>query len=245
MHLRLVACEVLYREAQAAAAASPNRVDIDFLPQGLHNLGREKMRFELQAAVDRADSGGYDAILLGFALCGLGLAGVRAGKTRLVIPRAHDCIALFFGSRSRYRAYFEAHPGTYYRTSGWIERIGAGGSAQLFPGEGSEFPDREELVRKFGEEDAADIIAELSGERNYDRVTFIETGLEPDGELEGKARAEAAAKGWTFDKVRGDLAWIRRLTDGPWGPDEFLEVAPGWSVAQQFDDLVIKAVPPE
>ena len=40
----------------------------------------------------------------------------------LVIPRAHDCIALFMGSRQRYREYFDAHPGTYYRTSGWIER---------------------------------------------------------------------------------------------------------------------------
>ena len=43
-------------------------------------------------------------------------------QTPLVIPRAHDCITLFLGSKERYTKRFEESPGTYYYSSGWIER---------------------------------------------------------------------------------------------------------------------------
>ena len=36
-------------------------------------------------------------ILLGYGLCGNGLDGLSARHTRLVLPRAHDCIGLLMG----------------------------------------------------------------------------------------------------------------------------------------------------
>ena len=66
----------------------------------------------------RLMGGGYDAILLGYALCGRGTEGLRAGKTQLVLPRLHDCIGLLMGSHQAYMAYFEGHPGVYYRSPG-------------------------------------------------------------------------------------------------------------------------------
>ena len=69
---------------------------------------------------------GYDAILLGYALCGRGTEGLRAGKTQLVLPRAHDCIGLLMGSRQRYQAYFDTHPGVYFRSPGWVENQSSG-----------------------------------------------------------------------------------------------------------------------
>jgi hypothetical protein len=59
------------------------------------------MRPQLQERIDTADGNGYDAILLGYALCGRGTEGLRAGKTKLVLPRAHDCIGLLMGDRHR------------------------------------------------------------------------------------------------------------------------------------------------
>ena len=49
---------------------------------------------------------------------------VGAGRPQhsLVVPRAHDCITLFLGSKERYLDYFQTHPGVYFKTSGWIER---------------------------------------------------------------------------------------------------------------------------
>ena len=91
-------------------------------PRACTTSGGKPMAAKIQEAVDRTPEGVYDAILLGYGLCGNGLDGLTARHTRLVLPRAHDCIALLMGSRERYRAYFEANPGTYYRSTGWLER---------------------------------------------------------------------------------------------------------------------------
>ena len=41
--LKLIACEVLYREMCDAVARSPHQVDVEFLPKGLHDLGGAAM----------------------------------------------------------------------------------------------------------------------------------------------------------------------------------------------------------
>ena len=45
MRLKLIACEVLYRELCAAVARSVNQVDLEFLPKGLHDKGVARNRF--------------------------------------------------------------------------------------------------------------------------------------------------------------------------------------------------------
>src|SRR5450755_1759704 len=122
MRLKLISCEVIFREMCDAVARSPHQVDVEFLPKGLHDLGAPNMREALAAAVAKADPSLYDAVLMGYGLCGNGLAGLRAISIPLVIPRAHDCIALLFGSRQKYREYFEQNPGVYFHSTGWQER---------------------------------------------------------------------------------------------------------------------------
>ena len=122
MRLKLISCEVLYREMCAAAAHSPHQVDVEFLPKGLHDQSGPAMRARLQEAADRVDATRYEAVLLGYALCGNGVAGLVSRTLPVVIPRAHDCIALLMGGRDRYRSYFENHPGVFFRSTGWLER---------------------------------------------------------------------------------------------------------------------------
>lgn len=245
MRLKLLACEVLYREACAVAARSRNRIDLEFLPQGLHNLGSARMGDKLQAAVDESESGKYDAILLGYALCGNGLIGLKANSTRIVVPRAHDCITIFLGSKERYMDYFSAHPGIYFRTSGWIERLTSeDGCGVLAPVDQVSGGMRyEDLVARFGEEDARYILEELSPKpRHYDRITYIDMGLEPDSSFEDCARKEAHEKGWKFEKIKGDLSLLQGLVDGPWDESRYLVVPPGSKVANVYSTEIIKAV---
>jgi hypothetical protein len=253
--LKLIACDIFHREMEAAVASSRNSVDLEFLAQGLHNEVSGKMCAALQEAVDKATASGlYEAILLGYALCGNGLVGVRARSVPLIIPRAHDCITLFFGTRARYTEYFYGKPGTYFKTSGWLERVTedgtssdcCGGKGQLTFGAGPGMSvNYDELVEKFGEEDAKYVMEELGGQgRNYSRIAYIEMGVEPPG-MEEVARAQAAKSGWEFEKVRGDMALIRRLVDGPWPEEDFLRVAPGASIIQKYDDSIIGAEAPD
>src|SRR5689334_22348893 len=119
---KLISCEVFYREMCAAVARSPHIVDIEFLPKGLHDIGAKRMRVRLQEVLDQVDESRYEAVLFGYGLCNNGLAGITAHDIPLIVPRAHDCITLFLGSKQRYLDYFHMHPGVYFKTTGWMER---------------------------------------------------------------------------------------------------------------------------
>src|ERR1017187_9665354 len=110
MRLKAIFCQVLTREMNSAISRSPHSVEPEMLSMGLHDLGASMRRY-LQERIDAADEEEYDGIILGYALCGRGTEGLRAGKTQLVLPRAHDCIGLLMGSRHVYQHYFDTHPG--------------------------------------------------------------------------------------------------------------------------------------
>ena len=75
---------------------------------------------------------------------------------------------------------------------------------------------------------------------NYRKLTFIETGLEAGGKFIAEAAAEAMEKSWIFERLTGDLAWLRRLVDGEWAEAEFLVTAPGERIAPSYDHRVVK-----
>jgi len=245
VRLKLIACEIFYRELCAAVARSTNQVDVEFLPKGLHDIGQVGMSSRLKESLDAVDESKYDAVALGYALCSNGLIGLTARNVPLVIPRAHDCITLFLGSKERYLDYFQTHPGVYFKTSGWIER-GEGlsqygeDSIQHQAGMTQTYDD---LVTKYGEDNARFLYDQLGDmTRNYSGLTFIEMGIEPDDRFERQAREEAARRGWNFEKLAGDMTLLQRLVDGPWNEDRFLVVPPGGRVAASFDEKIIKVI---
>jgi len=281
MRLKLIACEVLFRELCDACAHSSHQVNPEFLPKGLHDLGGKPMAAKIQDAVDRTAEGACDAILLGYGLCGNGLDGVTARHTRLVAPRAHDCIALLLGSRQRYQAYFDANPGTYYRSTGWLERakdvqqlshrtvgmdeeigLRAGDSVAssgrsltlAVPNGAASVTERggavEEhlavaalaaLIRQYGEDNGRYLYGELTRyQSQYSKLAFIETGLEPGPRFLAEAAAEAADKGWSFERLPGDMAWLRRMVNGEWDESEFVIAQPGQRIVASFDGAVLR-----
>ncbi|MCS7238055.1 MAG: DUF1638 domain-containing protein [Thermoguttaceae bacterium] len=246
MRFKLIACEILYREVCWAVSRSPHRVDVTFMPKGLHDLGQPGMFSRLKSTLDGLDLSGYDALLLAYGLCNNGIVGLVAREIPLVVPRAHDCITLFFGSKERYLEYFYSHPGVYFKTTGWIER--GESLEQLGPqsvrrrtGLDMTF---EEMVAKYGEDNARYLWEQLQlFTHRYHTLVFIEMGIEPDDRFEQQVREEAARRGWNFEKVRGDLRLIRQLVDGQWDEADFLVVPPGYAIAPSFDERIVIAEP--
>lgn len=225
----------MFREICHLAAHSPNQVDVEFLPKGLHDQISAAMRERLQQAVDASSAAGYSAICMAYALCGNGLAGLYARSIPLVVPRAHDCIALFLGGRLRYQQYFDTHAGVYFKTSGWIER---GETVSQLTGYGLEMA---ALVARYGEENAGYLYEQLNRYKTtYGRLTYIEMGIEPDGRFENQARADAANRGWEFEKLSGDLSLLRRLVDGDWNEADFLVIPPGHRIAATYDNRIME-----
>lgn len=244
LRLKLITCEIFYREMCYAVARSPNFIDIEFLPKGLHDIGNPNMVQRIQAAVNKVDESKYDAIVLGYALCNNGLVNLTARSIPIVLPRAHDCITLFMGSKQRYIDYFNNNPGVYFLTSGWIERGQDAGelsqlSIQRKTGMDMSY---EEMVEKYGEENAKYLWETLVDTlHNYGQYTYIHMGIEPDDRFEAHARKLAADKGWKFEKVQGDISLIQRLVNGVWNDDEVLVTQPGHRVIARVDGNSIVA----
>jgi hypothetical protein len=241
MRLKVMCCEVFYREICSLMATSPHQCDVEFLPKGLHDLGAEKMSARLQEVLEAVDPDRYDAVAMVYGLCNNGTVGVVAPKLRLVIPKAHDCIALFLGSRGRYREYFDAHPGTYYRTSGWLERDDASSAGDTtIPQQLGLTTSYEQLVEQYGEENAKYVMEMMGGgEQHYDRLTFIRMGIEGEDRFRDQARDEAEQKQWQFEELKGDMGILRKLIYGEWD-DEFLVLEPGESLEPSYDEQVVR-----
>lgn len=154
MRLKLICCEVLFREMCACIARARHLIDVEFLTKGLHDLGCLTMRTRIQERIDAVDPAKYDAILLGYALCGNGTAQITARQIPIVLLRAHDCISVLMGGVELYMRYINDHSGVYFRSPGWLER---GANLDQLSLEQSRRQagigyTREELIEKYGED---------------------------------------------------------------------------------------------
>lgn len=251
MYLKVIACEIALREVCHAAARSRSVVDLEFLPQGLHDTPA-RGRDEIQRRVDATPGGKYDAVLIGYGLCSNMLADLRARDTPLVIPRAHDCITFFLGSKERYQQRFLERPGTYYFTAGWLEvsaRRGenaASGHGLFMPARSAEARegDYAQWVAKYGEEQARylrEVMADW--EAHYTHGTLINFEFTRPLRCRDQVQRICAEKGWACDEIAGDLGLLERWLDGPWSEEAFLVVSPGWTVQPSHNDGVVMSVP--
>ena len=244
LRLKVILCEVLYREMCLCAAYSKNITNLDFMPRGLHD-NPDVLRAEVQKRIDETDESQFDAIVLGYALCSRGTAGIRTRGIPVIIPRAHDCITFFMGSNQKYMEYFNDHPGTYYYTSGWFEHIGVKvveRKVQDGFGLGKKY---EEYVKKYGEDNAKYLIDfENSWIKNYSQVTFIDIDFVSFLNYKEEAKKIAVERNWKYDEVKGDIRLIQNLLDAEWNDDDFLFVPPGEEIVTSYDEKIMVSKQP-
>ena len=245
--LLAIGCEILSREAAAAIAQSPCVVDFEPMPKALHDIGEASMSTRLQAKIDsslatRAPDAWPDAIVLLYGLCNYGIRGLRA-PTPIVVPRAHDCITLLLGSRARYDEHFQANPGTFYRSPGWIERDSDpdANPASVTRRLGI-VHDRAQLIEKYGADNAEYLMATMGDWfKNYRRLCLIDTGVGPREDYRRVCRAQADEKRWAYEEIAGDARLIEQLLSGDWNEQDFLVLQPGQRIAASHDASVIRA----
>jgi len=243
--LKVIACGVFEPELTQLAAGSPHDMDLALLDAGLHsvpNTLRERAQVEIDAAVGQ----GHDAVVMGYGLCGRGTSGLVARDCPVVIPRVHDCMTLFLGSREEYRRQFARHPGTFYTTPGWYEKksLGAADERKSTKVEDvrkdSRFP---ELAAKYGEANAEYIIYfHDSWKRNYTRAAFIDTGVGERDRYEQYARQMAEDFGWQYERLDGCTELLVDLLAGNWDDSRFLVLQPGQRSMLTGDERIFAAV---
>jgi len=245
MFLKLISCDVFQREACLCLAQSPHVIDPEFIQLGQHSRS-DKLRQLLQRRIDASGAGGrvYDAVLLLFGICGNATIGLTAGKSPLVMPRAHDCCTVLLGSRRRFAELFKLAPSTPFSSVGYLERgeyfMPTGDDARPAVVAGDPFM---QLVEKFGPADARYIWEQMHppGSAN-EKAVYIELPETAHLGHRQQFQAKAGQAGKQVEILTGDLRLIRALIFAQWDPSEFLIVKPGQRIAGVYDwDRIVKA----
>jgi hypothetical protein len=225
------------------SAFSPHMIDVEIIKLGLHATP-EILRAHLQAKIDEAAGSiqRYEAVVMAYGLCGKATNGLEARRVPLVIPRAHDCITLFLGSRDKYKDQFENKPGTYWYALDYLQRnddpnttlsLGAADAGNNLTATYAEY------VEKYGA-DNADYIMSIMGawQQHYQRAVYIDMDIGDGTEVERRAQADADRRGWKFERIQGDATLVKRLIYGDWEGD-FQVVRPGERVCMTYAESVI------
>lgn len=230
----LLYCSVFEGEIALLAGEAPHIVSRQKFDIGLHDRPGA-MRGILQGAIEAMDArDDIEAVVLAYGLCGLGTAGLRAGRHPLAIARAHDCMTLFLGSKERYAEKQASCPDCYFYTPGWNR-------ARRVPGPERLAALREEFLQKFGP-DEADYLIEEERARWAARghAVYLELGT-PDAEAEAQyAQKCASGLGWTFEHAKGDPALLRDLLWGRWDAERFQIVEPGKRLLHAVNASIFK-----
>jgi len=235
--LALLACNVFEKEIALHARGADHIVETRFFEMGLHDRPDE-LRATLQAELDAIEAaGGFDAVILAYGLCGRGTVGLQPRRHKLVIPRAHDCITVFMGSKEAYAAHQNKCPTCYYYTPGWNRN-------RRVPGPEKLAALKAELEKKFDPDDVEFLIEnEHEQWAQHDTVTYLDLGTDDAAVEADYARSCADWLGWKFEHRRGDPKLLRDLLWGNWDSKRFQIIEPGMQLGHSTDDAIMRAEP--
>jgi len=211
----IIACRVMQEHLQQLL---PPDASVTYMDITLHNTPK-KLAAALQSEIDAIAQ--PSTVIVGYGLCGNGLLGVKSGPHTLIVPRTHDCVAIFLGSHQRYVQRFFANPNTYYLTRGWLD-------AKDEP-----LQDYLDYVRDYDEE-TADYLVEMKY-RHYRKLTMVGFSQQELDECRPMALrvAEFCAKRWNmeYEEIVGSMALLEALLKMPGqldsGNAEFVVLRPG------------------
>lgn len=222
----LVICEVLVPEVQHFI---PSDIDMRVVEFELHNHPgklNEKLRSILNKLEDEKS---WENILLGYGLCSEGVVGLKPKRTKIVLPKTDDCIALFLGSREKYKTLQQEKGGTYYLTKGWIEY----GENPL-----AIYRQQPDWAKKYPPEIAQWTARELM--KDYKRIALIDTGAYPLEPYIDYARKTGETFNLKFEVISGSLRFLQLLLYGPWD-NNFLVIEPSQEITREmfYDEQIL------
>jgi len=241
MRIKFICCDVFARLAYAAAAVSPNVVDLELLPMLAHTEP-SALRDKIQSCISNTNSDIYALIVLGYGLCGNAATGLHA-PVRMILPRMHDCCAMFIGSRARFIEAFGENLSMRWCACGYYER--GGGADFNFSGDALNCktnPEYLKLLEDYGEDNADYVWETLHPPIETKEAAYISINGFEYNDAQKKFAAHVAESGKELRIEEGCHVWFFRLVNGPWDDGEFLVCEPGERVTAVYDmEEVIRA----
>lgn len=214
MARKIIACEVMKEEF--IKIPIQGEADFEYLPMGLHDTP-DKLKVEINRLLDNSE--GYERIILGYGLCGNALEGLEGRSVPIVVPKVHECIALFMGSTQKYNEVKKENAGTFFLTGGWTE------------GDKNMLNQYRHTCEKHGEKRARMIFDIMY--KHYNRLLFINTSHPRNEKAKEFAREAADLLNVNLEEMTGDMSYLERLINGPWEADEFVLLEEGARLGYQ------------
>jgi len=144
---------------------------------------------------------------------------------------------MFLGSRKKFAEHFGHRLSAQWRSCGYLERC----NSILLPNY-KLHPDYLKLVEEYDEENAEYIWQTMNPPSETDEDIYIKMeGYEFSGNFESFT-AQKAEQGRTVEVLDGNDEWFKRLVNGPWCKEDFLEILPDNEIVPIYDmDEVYRA----
>jgi hypothetical protein len=208
-------------------------------PERLKQLIREK----IEKGVGES-SRIYDAVLLGFGLCGNAVTGLTS-TIPMVIPRTHDCCAIHMGSNERFIEEFGHNLSIRWCSTGYFERTRPKSSGYPLLEQFANYKTSAEYmgyVSQYDEETADYIWETLHPERESKESIYIHINGHEYSDSFEQYKSAMEMENINLRVVEGDITLMKSLIDGQWDERRFLTVPPGKKITGVYDmELVMKA----
>jgi hypothetical protein len=235
LRLKLIACDVFLREICLLIANSPHIFDVEFTEKDSHTHS-DRLKRLIQEKINASDDKHYDAILLGYGLCGNATIGLKARGAKIVIPRAHDCCTLFLGSKEKFKEHFKDNPSQPFSSPGYMERSESLFHDGIAGGDMETDPVYLKYVEQYGEENARYIYETMHGNQSkHGKIVYIEIPETRNPDYVRLCRERAQSSGMSFVSLEGSIDLLERLINGNWQPEEFLILEPGQRTIGVYD----------
>jgi len=215
---KIIACETVIQEMLPFI---PPEIEYRSVESGLH-LHPDKLRTALQGVVDdiTADT---ETIIIGYGLCSMGVIGLKAEHSTLVVPRQDDCVGMFLGSRQRYKEELAKEPGTYFISKGWID-------AKI-----TLLDELKIMEERYGKERAKSLMKRML--KHYVRLAFIDMGYRDHQAYRDYSREVAREFDLLYHEIGGTTNLLEKMINGPWD-DRFVVAPPGHKLSLEDFGLV-------
>jgi hypothetical protein len=208
---KLIACRTVIEEMKFLIPPDMEWITLD---PGLH-VTPEKLRNALQEIIEEITAG-TENIILGYGLCSMGVIGLKAAQSTLVVPRLDDCVAIFLGSRKNYECELDKEPGTYFLSKGWIE-------AEI-----TLLDDLKRMEETYGKDRAERILKRML--KHYRRLVYIDMGDGNQDQYRKFSRRAARELKLDYQQISGTKDFMEKILKGPWD-DDFIVAPPGYTIS--------------